>query len=644
MENKNQSDNKIEKIKEKKLEENSELNFTQTFKYIYFIITYDKEKQLKIYLSPEYKGFDSLEKINDKSYNAESGIFSSDIYHFKIIEEDLNLKEGQKEYQITVNIDDENKKYQYIIKLRDLKKDFYEYNFEINELDVLKLDYQYQFEIYLDFLRNKLYKKQNTSENEDFILSTMSLLIGPNKRYNFSLYISILLECYNTKYISIQLLLFKPEKIIGLGEVDNRKLIQMKNILNLLTEKPEKILIVNEKDRKRVIELFYSVILYFNLHFQKEKVKDLFENEQIFEYLCERLIKFGNFYEGLILPKRNVIKLIEMTYDYNQVLNILFFLGNDVIQFLEVINEERDSITNLFQKEKIKIEEENIKIKDKKNKKIISMIDIEKYTKQKKEDDIIQLYGLLNDLIYYQEENGLSYIKISYSFFEKYINFNKGVSLDNLGLIKHNIENYEKYDKTFQCKDNLNDLIHETGIIMIKKVILKNMNLLEFIRTDVYFHAKGYDNKRSIDILNGIDINSLEKDFFKRWKTINFYYIFKTNFNNFLRKIALLINEMKDFGLLFSFYTFYKENEYRYESILHMQKRFVEIFNTYSNEKCPNFTNDIDKLIYWSDKKNVNLKKFLIENIQSLLGVKKTIEIYIKLIDEHQDLSKDIKK
>ena len=179
---------------------------------------------------------------------------------------------------------------------------------------------------------------------------------------------------------------------------------------------------------------------------------------------------------------------------------------------------------------------------------------------------------------------------------------------------------------------------------MAKKGKLKNIDLLEFIKIDDYFHDKKYDNKRSIDILNGIDITSLEKYFFRTWKNINFYYIFRNNFNNFLRKIALLIKEMKDFGLLYSFYTFYQDNEYKYESILHMQKRFVEIFNTYSNEKCPNFTNDIDKLIYWSDKKNVNLKKFLIENIQSLLGVKKTIEIYIKLIDEHQDLSKDIKK
>ena len=74
-----------------------------------------------------------------------------------------------------------------------------------------------------------------------------------------------------------------------------------------------------------------------------------------------------------------------------------------------------------------------------------------------------------------------------------------------------------------------------------------------------------YESKRSIDILNGIDISSLEKNFFKIWKIINFYNIFRNNFNKFLKKISLLIKEMKDFGLLFSFYDFYQDTEYKYE-------------------------------------------------------------------------------
>jgi len=250
------------------------------FKYIYFIITYDKSKQLKVYLSPEYKGANTLEKINDNFFEEENGLFTSDVYRFKIIEDSLKLNEGQKEYQIPVFI--ENKKYQYIIKIRDLKRDYYEYNFEIKEIDVILLDYQKQFEIYLDILRNKFKKKQNTPENKDFILSTQSLLTGYNNKYNFLFFLSIFFECFSTKYINRHLLLFKPEKIIGLGEVANKKINVMKNMLNILAKQPERIQIENENDKKKIIDIFYSIALYFNLNFQKEKVLEMIENEEIF--------------------------------------------------------------------------------------------------------------------------------------------------------------------------------------------------------------------------------------------------------------------------------------------------------------------------------------------------------------------------
>ena len=641
MENSGQDKKKVENVEEKKVDENLAVN-DKIIKYIYFIITYDKSKQLKVYLSSDYKGADTLEKINDNSFDAENGLFTSDVYRFKIIEEDLKPKEGKKEYEIPVYI--ENEKHQYIIKLKDLKRDFYEYNFEIKELDVLLLDYQKQFEIYLDILRTKFQKKQNTSENEDFILSTQSLLTGPDKKYYFLFFLSIFLECFSTKYINRHLLLFKPEKIIGLGEVANNKMIPMKNILNILSKKPERIHIENEKDKKKTIDAFYSIALFFNLHFQKEKVKEMIENEEIFEHISEKLIKFSNFYEGLILPKKNIIKLIQKINDYNQVLKVLHFLGKDVIPFLEVINDERDFIIDLLQKEKTKIETENQQIKDKKKKKEIALIDIENYVQPKKEDDIIQINAIINDLINYQQDKGISFIKFSYSFFEKYIAFNNGVNYDNIGLIKNIVDNYKKFDKTFKSKNNLNDIIHENGVNLAKKGLLKNINLLEFIKIDVYYHEKNYESKRSIDILNGIDISSLEEKFFKTWKQINFCHIFKNNLNNFLKKVSLLVKEMKDFGLLFSFYMFFQDNEYKYESIYTMQKRFIEIFNTYSNEKCPNITNDIVKLIYWSDKKNVNLRKFLKEDIQVLFDAEKVNEIYLKLIDEHQDLSKEIKE
>ena len=75
-------------------------NDNKQIKYIYFIITYEKSKQLKVYLSQKYKDSHSLEKINDKSLDEYKGLITSDVYRFIIIDDSLNLQNDQEEYQI----------------------------------------------------------------------------------------------------------------------------------------------------------------------------------------------------------------------------------------------------------------------------------------------------------------------------------------------------------------------------------------------------------------------------------------------------------------------------------------------------------------------------------------------------------------
>ena len=257
-------------------------------------------------------------------------------------------------------------------------------------------------------------------------------------------YLLILLECFSTKYIYRHLLIFKPEKIIELGEVEEEKLEQIKNKLNTLTVNPEKIHLENGKDKQKTIESFYSVVLYFNLNFQKEKVKDMFENEQYCEYLYEKFNKFGNFFEGLILSKKNVINLIKKTDDYNQVLNILFYLGKDVIQFLEVINEEKEYLEKLFQKEK-----------EKKEKKEIPYIEVSKYVYPKKEDDVKMINTIIYELNLFKKNNKLSFVKFSKSFIEKYIEFNSKNNTNNLIYIRNIVQNSNFFN---ELDFNINEL------------------------------------------------------------------------------------------------------------------------------------------------------------------------------------------
>ena len=530
-----------------------------------------------------------------------------------------------------------------------MKRDFYEFNFEIKELNILPLKYQKQFEIYVDILRNKYQKKQNTPENEDFILSAQSLLIGIDKKYNFMFYLSILLECFSTKYIDRHFLLFNPEKISELGNVDDKKLSQIKNILNILTKEPEKIYIEKENERHNVIELCYSMVLYFNIYFQKEKIEEMFENDEILAHLYGSIIKYTDYFRDLILPKKYVIKLIKKTDNFNQVLNFLYYLGKDVIQFLEVINEEKEFINKLFQKEITKLEKDN-EIKNRNEKKEILIIDVCKYVLPKKEDEIMQLNALIFEIITYQLSNNISFVKFSHSLIEKYIEFNNNINVNNLILIRNIVQfNFFEVDNK-NTKYNLDEIIHKTGLKLIKDGKIKNMEILNFIQSDKYFYDKQFNQKkdRPLEIFDGIDISLMENEeknkFFNKWIQCNFYSKFESQLDEYLKKVASLIKEMKDFRYLFKFYESTNESSFRNEVIKNLQTRFIELLPTYNEEQCPNFIEDIAELIFLSDKKNVEFNNFISTNIESKFNVNLVNNIYINLVKKHKDLSNECNK
>jgi hypothetical protein len=101
--------------------------------FIYFNVAYDKSKKYKIYLSEEYKGFNTIEKIEEKELVELNDSLIFQIYRFQILPELVleNENDYKNKSKFIVYIEEENSdKHQYIIKVNDLKRDFYEYNFK----------------------------------------------------------------------------------------------------------------------------------------------------------------------------------------------------------------------------------------------------------------------------------------------------------------------------------------------------------------------------------------------------------------------------------------------------------------------------------------------------------------------------------
>ena len=530
-------------------------------KFIYFIDTHEKTKKFKICLSDEYKDVGSLEKIKDLEIKKDPIEFASEVYRFKIVPDSLN-KQDDKNYQILVIAEEEDgNKHQYSIKFMDETKDFYQYDFNIEELDYKPLSHEEQFEIYVEILRKTYYKKQNTPENDYLIHSTHHLLDEEGKKYNFFFYLLIFLECYRTKSIQQHLLKFKPEKIEGLGTFPESKMKLIKNILKALSKNPSKSLnLQGSKDEAELNELFYSILLFFNMNFQKEQVMEMFKDEKILAYLSKKLISFHNLYKGLVLEKDIVRKLMKQAKTFDEILGYLPYIGTDIIEFLQLIYNEMDFIKKMYGDELDKLNDEN-EGKDKKEQKQMKKIEVEKYVIPKKDDNIQKLYEVASLIFISQKLGNMDIIKLSKALIGKYIEFYNEKSMDGLQLINDLINLIKKNDVKFEFKYNEKDMdfvIHETGIALIKRGEMKNNEILDFIKSDIYFNSNIYDKSyyRPLDILDNIDIEKIDDKFFEVWLTMNFNNIFGKSINNFYNKITGLIRNMKDFGLLYRFFLY----------------------------------------------------------------------------------------
>ena len=599
--------------------------------FIYFIDAHEKTKHFKIYLPGEYQGADSLEKLQEQNVTTDLNDLSSIVYRFKIIPGALE-KDKEEKYQILILADDtEGNKYQCAIKFSDETKDFYVYDFNLEEINYKYLSHEKQFEIYVDILRKTLKKTMITPENENLISCTNELVDEKDKKINFFFYLLIFFECFSTKYVQQHLLKFTPEKIEGLGTfpANKKKFI---NTLNIIKSNPDqKLNLKDAKDKEELIELFYSVLLYFNIHFQeKQKVFDLFKDEKTLTYLSKKLISLRKFYQDLILPQEIVRSLIKKSKTFKDILGYLPYIGNDIIELIKLIHLEIDFISKIYKEELDKINEENENLPEGK-KKEIDKIDIEKYVVPKKNDDIKKLFEIIGLIFTSQNMNKIHLIKISNSLIGKYVNFYYENNLDNLQLINHLIIMIKKDDQKFEFKYDNKDMdliIHETGIKLIKAKAIKNISILEFIKSDIFFTSDEYKkiDYRPLEVFDGIDIETLDDKFFIIWHKMNFKKMYSKNMDKFNEKILSLIKDMKDFGLLYQFFLFNNEKEYSKDNIIMMKKKYLELFPTYNAERSVNFVEDTIKLISLADAQKIDLKD-LLEHIQNNLDFDKVNDL-----------------
>ena len=566
----------ITEIKEDKSQDltNKEKLKNENNYYIYFIAKFNINKKLKFSLPTEY--VEKLEIILNLKYKNE---INSKMYRFKI---NPNYFKTNKNIDIKIINGENNSTNNYTIDLINIDRDLYIYNFGVKNEDFIPLDYEKEFEKFLNNLKKNNIESTN-KEYKDFIYSTQ-LIFEKNNNYTFLFYILVFLEIYTTKFAEKQLELFKLENI-KFNPISKDNLDKINNIFNTLIKSPENIFIEKEREneeRKKVTELFFSMAFIFYIKYQINEIEKLFEYKDTQDLLYHKFINYldENKIDYFLLSKNNLFNLLEKCENANQIRNILFFNGKNIIEFLHNLNENKEKIKKILENKKI------------------NLINIEEEYKKPEQVDSIQL--LLNEIIILDKTSDLNIIKISPSIIEKYIEYNKS-NIKNLIQINQIINILSKHYK-FENEEFLklinHNLSENLNLIKNKEKTEQFSNYSEEIIDSIYYTDKSDKN------LQKILIEKLEK--------ILDFEIVKNIYNSLIIKYKDISVDMQK--IVFNFLI--KDENLKVVSLIEIIKKFDNIreyiLSNIDNKFLINRTKYLD-IEDENEEQNYNLLKVLNE-------------------------------
>ena len=567
----------------------------------------------------------------DQAYKREQ--FSVFINSIEIVQNELkeeNRDQKSKKYKAIVNLKNARHTFPGPISFRHTKNNFI-YDFEFNEykgwtstyyppphIAFSKLE---QLKLYIKYVKDKLKKKQKDQIYRDLITESQLAVFGKKTYLDF--YLEIFKNCYADKEIKLFLKSFKIENIL-LPENLNYKDYSV--ILGLLERKPE---IISqhcvEKDKKLYYKLFYTLLFYVRFIYEREKANDMVERKNLWEYLIQILPEKSKFFPKLKISEELIQKMFEQELTIEKIIGILSFCGS-IEKVLILINDKIEQISDCCIKYKNKI--------------LMSSLE-----NPQKTDNLEKIIEEIEKIIKYELNNNKAFISFDKEFWEHYIHFNDDVK--RLFLINKAMILCSKIDDNLKNDNlNLNYKIHENGINSIKQGILKNEEILEFIKMDTYFFDDRYQNKyyRTLDIIKGFDFDTMTEQFFKEWDNSNIFKIYSFCLAEFKSRIVNQLTDMKNFGKLLKMFDYKNKNIFDYLLVQNIREKFKGIMGTYKAETCPKFVEEVAYYIYIIDFQKVyDMEKFMTNTIEKyILSPETKRDIYIYLATNYKDLSKKV--
>ena len=605
-----------------KTNENSQIFFiTSNQSKLDNLLTYKSKIPLNIKLTKKQK------------YKREEFIVK--VFSFEYVKEKLNKKD----------YNEETKKYKAKVKLNFNKTDFegeiffkndrsnFIYDFKFKDYNGwtgvyhppidIKLSKCQQLKLFNEVL-NQMNIKQGDTLSLNLILDSQ-LFLG--NQFYLDFYLEILKRCYSKKEVKTLLMQFKLERVLLPASFEVK---DYSSILSMIERKPDIIIkYCSERDNKdKYYKLFYSLLLFFRANYEKEKVQTLLNDKKLRKYFVEILSTNYQKYSNVEVPDDLIYDIIEQKkITFDKIKNALSF-ANSNEKILNIINKYIDLICQICNKENKKIE-------------------MSEMVNPKSTDNLNVIIDDIQKILNYQVNKNIKFITFNEVFWRKYIQYNDNKNLKNLVLINKALSLYQNIDKSLNIQNlELPKKIHETGLNSIKNGELKNEALIDFIENDdIYYKDKKYESKnfRTLYVLQGIDLNTIDDKFYEKWNNSKIFQIFSFIDYEFKKELINKVDNMKDFGKLFKLFNFSNQKIFDINSVSILKDKFINLIKTYKTEQCPNLVKDVSNIIYIIDKKLNEAKQFMTNIIEKDIQSPDTLrDIYLYLSSNYKDISKDV--
>ena len=535
-----------------------------------------------------------------------------------------------KKYNTTINLKHNRCTFPGSIIFRSAKNNFI-YDFEFKQyigwgrtydppphINLSKLE---QLKFYTKYMK-ALKKKQGDQIYKDLITDSQLSTFG--RKIYLDFFLEIFKGCYSQKEVKLFLKSFKLEKI---SLPENFAYKDYASILNLIEKNPQIIIqYCSEKEKKESYYLiFYTLLFFTRFMYEREKAYAMLEKKNLWEYFIQILPEQFQFFPNLNISDELINQMFEQKLSVKIITGILSYCGS-IEKILALINAKIDAISKCCLEEKT----------------VILMSTLEN---PKKTDNLENIIKEIEKIIMYEMNNEKKFLSFDEQFWKIYIQFNDDVK--KLFMINKAIILCSNLEKKLK-KDNMDliNKIHSTGLESIKNGNLKNEDLIEFINMDMYFIDNKYAYKyyRPLDIVKGLDFDTMTDDFFKIWNSSNIFKIYSFADYDFKSGIIDQIADMKNFGKLLKLFNYKDKKIFDLKLLNKLREKFKNIVKTYKAETCPKFVEDVSFYIYIIDyQKTYNLQKFLNDTIEKYIpSVELKTDLYIYLATTYKDLSHEV--